>query len=191
MLGNFKKIIGHFKTICIHKWWVFYYCCKFGIPWRGFMHDWSKFHPTEFFESVKFYNGTESPIPIAKKEQGFSLAWQHHKGHNPHHYEYWTDKYDINTTAIPMPYEYVMEMIADWFAAGRTYNGKSFKPKDEVIWWENKKLHTPKMHIATIKLIDYIFSQIEFFTDISFMGDKFNQNVFRTQYESFIKDYDR
>ena len=68
------NFFGHLRNILVHKWWVFYYACKFGIPWRGFMHDWSKFHPTEFFESVKYYQGTLSPIPVCKEAVGLSLA---------------------------------------------------------------------------------------------------------------------
>ena len=51
------KFFGHFKNILVHKWWVLYYCHKFGITWRGIVHDLSKFHPTEFIESVKYYQG--------------------------------------------------------------------------------------------------------------------------------------
>ena len=43
-----RKIVGHIKTVTKHKWLVFKLCCRAGIPWRGFMHDWSKFSPTEF-----------------------------------------------------------------------------------------------------------------------------------------------
>ena len=50
-----NKFFGHLKTVLTHKWWVFKYACKLGIPWQGFMHDMSKFSPTEFFESVKYY----------------------------------------------------------------------------------------------------------------------------------------
>lgn len=188
-----RNIFGHLKNIFVHKWWVFYYCCKFRIPWRGFMHDWSKLHPTEFFESVKFYKGDGSPIPIAKKEQGYSLAWQHHKGHNEHHYEYWTDNYDRDTNAQPMPLNCILEMIADWFAAGRTYKGKDFKIKDEVEWWENKKLNTPKINNATFKLIDYIFEQIEFFNSIAWMGEERNYKVLEYRYGCYkgeiVNDY--
>ena len=74
------------------------------------MHDWSKFHPVEFFESVKYYQGISSPIPFCKLVNGVSYAWQHHKGHNPHHYEYWVDNLDGgHPTYHLMPYEYVME----------------------------------------------------------------------------------
>ena len=48
------KAWKHFKKIFVHKYWVFRYCCKAGIPVQGLLHDLSKFSPVEFFESVKF-----------------------------------------------------------------------------------------------------------------------------------------
>ena len=106
-----KNTIGHFKTVIIHKYWVFKYAKQIGIPWQGLIHDLSKFSWTEFSESVKFYQeGKSSPIVAAKKAQGYSLAWQHHKGRNPHHYEHWTDKYDDGTIALKMPFKYALEL---------------------------------------------------------------------------------
>ena len=70
----------HFAKVCVHKHCVFYYCCKVGIPLQGLTHDLSKFSPTEFFESVKYYQGTSSPIDACKEENGWSAAWMHHKG---------------------------------------------------------------------------------------------------------------
>lgn len=153
-----KNIFKHLKTILTHKWWVFKYACKLGIPWQGFWHDMSKFSPTEFFESVKYYKGTSSPIPECKKDKGYSLAWQHHKGRNPHHYEYWTDNYDSGTTTIKIPYKYVLELVADYLAAGRTYRGEKFTFMDEWDWWV-MKLHNypPKIHKDTIDLITRMF----------------------------------
>lgn len=52
---NLGNIIGHTKTVLKHKWVVFKLCCKAGIPWRGLVHDLSKFSPTEFWESAKYY----------------------------------------------------------------------------------------------------------------------------------------
>ena len=132
---------------------MFYYCCKFGIPLQGITHDLSKFSPTEFLESIKFYQGGKSsPIPAAKKAQGYSLAWQHHKGRNKHHYEYWTDNYDSGTTCIKMPYKYVLELVADYLAAGRTYRGKDFTFVDEYEWWMKCKDYR-KIHKDTKQLI--------------------------------------
>ena len=184
-----KAFFGHIRNILVHKWWVFYYARKFGIPWRGFMHDWSKFHPTEFWESVKYYRGDESPIPVCKAANGVSRAWQHHKGHNPHHYEYWTDNYDKgNVTCHRIPYKYVMEMLADWFAAGRTYRGKSFTVRQEVEWWREKKKN-PNLAInpALIVFIDEFMNDVEYFNSIDWVKDEHNRQVLKhrlaTHYE--------
>lgn len=179
---NMKAIFGHIRNILVHKWWVFYYACKFGIPWRGFMHDWSKFHPTEFFESVKYYQGDKSPIPVCKKENGISYAWQHHKGRNPHHYEYWTDNFDGKgkPTYHKIPYEYLLEMMADWFAAGRTYAGKEFTPRDQVAWWKLKR-DTIAIHPATIEWIDMFMKDMDFWNEFIWVSDKYNQQVLKNR----------
>lgn len=101
-----SNIFKHFKKICIHKYWVFYYCCKAGIPLQGLVHDLSKFSTTEFWESVKYYQGTSSPIDACKKANGWSAAWMHHKGRNKHHYEYWQDNFDNGGNPIEMPMKY-------------------------------------------------------------------------------------
>ena len=85
------KAVKHFHTVNKHKWYVFIYSCKAGIPFRGFIHDLSKYSPTEFFESVKYFDGSKSPIHFAKLDKGYSDAWLHHKGRNKHHFEYWNN----------------------------------------------------------------------------------------------------
>lgn len=45
-----KNIFLHFKKICVHKYWVRYYCFKAGLYWQGIIHDLSKFSPVEFWE---------------------------------------------------------------------------------------------------------------------------------------------
>lgn len=153
-----KNFFGHLKTVCVHKFWVLYYGCKLGIPVRAFFHDFSKFHPIEFFESVKYYQGGKSsPINAAKADKGYSLAWQHHKGHNPHHYEHWTDKYDTGTVAIKMPWKYVMEMMADYLGAARAYMGKNFSLYGELVWWKNKLATNPCIHEETRNLMTELF----------------------------------
>ena len=148
--------LEHLKKILIHKWWVFYYCCKCGLIWQGLKHDMSKFSPTEFLESIKYYKGIFSPIDACKKENGYSMAWQHHKGRNPHHYEYWTDNYDSGTTCIKMPYKYATEMFCDYIGAAHAYMGEDFSWKAEIKWWKNKR-STAKMHPKTQEYIDRLF----------------------------------
>lgn len=157
-MGKIKKFFGHLRNIIVHKYWVYHYGKQIGVgTWRLLMHDISKFSPIEFWESVEFYQGTSSPIPPCKKANGFSKAWQHHKGRNPHHYEYWTDNYDAGTTLIPMPLYYLEELLADWMAAGRTYQGKSFTFEGQADWWKNKKAGNPAIHPLTITMIDAFF----------------------------------
>ena len=157
-MRKIKNVFGHLRNILVHKYWVLYYGRIIGVNWwRLLMHDMSKFSPTECWESVRYYQGTSSPIPPCKADQGYSEAWQHHKGRNPHHYEYWTDNYDSGTTLIPMPVEYVEEMLADWMAAGRTYMGNKFTFIGQANWWQNKKKTNPAIHPLTIALIDDFF----------------------------------
>lgn len=154
------RVIGHTVTILTHKWWVFYYAFKLGIPFRGLFHDLSKFSPVEFWESVQYYQGgKKSPIPVCKQDKGWSKAWLHHKGHNPHHYEYWTDNYDQGTVCIKIPYKYVLEMVADYMAAGRTYCGKKFTYRSEYEWWEGRR-NLVSIHPETVHLITYILLDI-------------------------------
>ena len=139
-MSYFRRFFGHLKTILTHKKWVFRLMCKMGYPVRGFFHDMSKFSPVEFFEGVRYWNGSRSPINVAKERKGYSNAWFHHKGRNKHHYEYWIDKIDDGGVPCKMPFECVVELICDWLAAAITYEGsnpgKVFET--EYDWWQMK-----------------------------------------------------
>lgn len=124
----------HFKLITKHKWVVFKLCCMAGEPWRGLVHDLSKYSPTEFLESIRYYVGNHSPITEAKKDKGYSESWLHHKGRNRHHAEYWVDELAPNKTPI-IPYQYTVEMICDKLAAGITYQGKKWTKEYELGYW--------------------------------------------------------
>ena len=134
-----ERICGHTWMILRHKYWVFRFCCIAGIPWQGFMHDWSKFSPMEFVESVKYYNGRVSPIKICKqKNNGLSMAWIHHHGRNLHHYEAWWDNFDHGAYPQDMPYKYAVELICDCLGAGKAYGRDKFTFQAEYEWWQNK-----------------------------------------------------
>ena len=113
----------HFKTICRHKKEVLKECWACGIGWQGLLHDLSKFGPTEFASSARYFQGNRSPIEAEKEEIVYSKAWLHHKSHNKHHWEYWTDFADDGTIiANKIPVKYVIEMMCDWIGAGKVYN---------------------------------------------------------------------
>ena len=132
------KIVKQIKLVMKHKWTVFKLCCKIGMPWRGFMHDWSKFSPTEFFESIKYYNGHKSPIEVCKEDKGYSEAWLHHKGRNKHHYEYWME-WTLPEKTVIMPYKYAAEMICDKLAAGIVYQGNKWNQEWPMTYYMNER----------------------------------------------------
>ena len=121
-----------------HRFLVCKYCFMSGIPFRGLVHDLSKYSFIEFFESAKYYNGEKSPILLCKKENGYSKAWLHHKGRNKHHFEYWLDLMAPDKTPV-IPYKYTVEMICDTLAAGKTYLGKNWYPSSQLEYFNNRK----------------------------------------------------
>ena len=163
-MNYIQKFFGHLKTVTKHKYWVWYYMNKCGLKWgwRGLWHDMSKFSPTEFWESVKYYSGTRSPIDACKEDKGVSMAWMHHKGRNPHHYEYWMDNFDKGGEPKEMPWRYKVEMICDYLAAGRAYMGKNFSYKAEYEWWL-KKLELPRrQHENDKKFVTQVLGQLAY-----------------------------
>ena len=159
-----KNTFRHFWKICKHKYWVFYYCRKTGVKgltWRGIKHDMSKFSPTEFWESVRYYQGTSSPIDACKKDKGISMAWMHHKGRNPHHYEYWTDMNleTQNYEPVPMPRKYLAEMVMDRRAACITYQGKNYRPGSALDYFNNSR-DKWRMHPQTRQELEYLLTML-------------------------------
>ena len=128
----------HLNLVNKHRFLVFKLSIKAGIPFRGLVHDLSKYSPTEFFESVKYYDGKISPIKVCKKANGYSKAWLHHKGRNKHHFEYWYDFAAPDKTPI-IPYKYTVELLCDTLAAGMVYKGKDWKQGSQIEYFENRK----------------------------------------------------
>lgn len=105
-----------------------------------YLNDMSKFMPTEFIESAKYYTGTHSPIEDAKKDVGYSNAWQHHKAHNKHHYFYWINQYqELGGIGIIMPEKYCVEMVCDMIAASKVYKGENYKENDPFQYFLTQK----------------------------------------------------
>ncbi len=153
-----KNFFKHLHTVNKHRFYVFKFSLRAGIPIRGLLHDLSKYSPTEFLEGVKYYNGKRSPIAICKKENGYSKAWLHHKGRNKHHFEYWIDIATENKTPI-IPYKYAVEMICDTLAAGIVYSGKEWK-KDNQLNFYNKRKDKEYINPKIQNFLLTVYSQI-------------------------------
>lgn len=103
-----------------HKWFVLIAGRRTGCPmWRLLLHDWTKFLPCELpHYQRQFFGSKDDPA-------GFARCWTHHQNSNPHHWEYWIPRTGRPANEpIPMPSWAVREMVADWLAAGRAYEGK-------------------------------------------------------------------
>lgn len=147
------KYLRLIKTVLLHKWYVFIAGRRLKVPfWRLVVHDLSKFSPAEFAAYArKFYGKAD--------DRGFAEAWWHHYFHNDHHWEYYVSR-DPEMRGIPtagtlaMPLVCVREMVADWFAAGKAYNGAWPNPADFTWYKQNReRMH---LHIDTVMRIGLV-----------------------------------
>lgn len=152
---GFSGAFHHFKTITRHRNKVICHCIRAGIPWRGLMHDLSKYAPSEFFEGSRYWQGTRSPNEKAREENGFSAAWIHHKGRNRHHFEHWKDYNSVTHLEEPvkMPFVFVLEMFCDRVAASKIYQGKNYTDQHPLDYFMRAKGHRV-IHPETSNLLE-------------------------------------
>lgn len=160
---NIKNLFKHLRTIFTHKYYVFIGCCKLGIPFRGLLHDLSKFSPIEL-STAKYWNGSSSPIPAEKALKGYSLGWIHHKNCNKHHWEYWVDFKQKTPIFAPMPKKYLLEMFADWYGASRAYNDGKFDGKKLIDYIQPELENKIMLHPETRKIVDMVFHNALYFS---------------------------
>lgn len=179
---KFKNIIAHFNTITHHRHIVRRNCFKMGLYWQGLTHDLSKYSPSEFWPSVRYYQGTRSPLAAEREATGMSEAWLHHKGRNKHHHEYWND-FTHNSPnpggLVPckMPDRYIAEMIADRVAACRVYKGSDYKPSDSLDYYNLEK--------TVVMLHPYVKEKLELF--LIMLAEKGEEETFRYIKKEFLK----
>lgn len=148
----------YLRYMAVHKWWVLYYCVKEGIPFRGIVHDWHKFLPSEFIPYMRLFYGTypsyqevfgdhRNNVVRWKEavEEDADYAWLLHQKRGKHHWQFWVLMNDDGSTvALPMPSKYVKEMVCDWRGAGRAITGE-----DNVVEWYAANWHNMNLHPAT------------------------------------------
>jgi hypothetical protein len=133
-----KPIVKYLKSLIIHKFYVLIACFKCGLYWRGIVHDICKLHPIEFRAYVKKF-GTKDGINAGRDSSGFyepldddnmKEAWKHHCHSSSHHWQYHCvarnrtlDGAGHAIEVLDMPLKDIEEMLADWWAASKAYNG--------------------------------------------------------------------
>ena len=151
-------IRAHLHTVNRHRALVCHYCMKLGLVWQGLTHDLSKYSPTEFWRSAKYYLGYRSPNDNERMTTGVSLSWLHHKGRNRHHFEYWIDYRrmpdgTIHMGGCKMPKKYVAEMFCDRIAACRVYQKDAYTDASPWTYFQHSKGHV-WIHEETTELLD-------------------------------------
>lgn len=141
------------KRILTHKYYVAKYCFQIRLYWQGITHDLSKFSFTEFSRAIKYWDDNISSLANERKILGYSQTFLHHRGRNPHHYEYWIHSLDDGGVPARMPKKYVLELICDYLAAAKTYGAD---PRKEYIWWI-KQQSNMKIHKETKDYITEVF----------------------------------
>lgn len=159
-MNYFRRFIGHFTTITKHKLTVTLLCFKLGLYKQGLLHDLSKYSWLEFSSGVKYYQGHRSPIDQEKAILGYSLGWQHHKGRNKHHWEYWLDKNCEGIFCHKIPYNYVLEMLCDRVAACKIYQKDKYTQASAYDYFMNG---TDRLYInqETSKLLETILLMVK------------------------------
>ena len=168
-----EEAITYFKKIVEHKTAVFEaglellsnYNMESGenqlFLYNLAIHDMSKFSWEEFDGYLNWDFKTRSG-----EVEGFEAAWVNHKRVNPHHPEYW---FTVNRSGVSkvlaMPEVYVMEMVADWIGAGKTYGSG-------LDVWLPANLHTFVFHQDTAIILQKILNSLGFVTDHTDTGLK-------------------
>ena len=114
-------------------------------------HDKSKFSIAEYDAYDAYFYGKNKSHEVV---QNFKDAWLHHIHRNPHHWQYWVlinDDPGRGTEVLDMPYEYIIEMICDWW---------SFSWKSGELWeifsWYNQNKAYMQLSSKTRKTVEDI-----------------------------------
>jgi len=128
-----------------HKWYVAVVCFRYGLIWRGIVHDWTKILPCEFIPYMRRFGGVKGISSGRDKsgaydaantgDEAFTKAWWHHQKHNDHHWQFWTMPGDYGKLKVlPMPEKVRKEMLADWVGAG-----KAQKTNGPLEWYKENR----------------------------------------------------
>lgn len=112
-------------------------------------HDLSKFTTSEFpHYACRFFGANDDP-------DGWAGAWLHHIHHNPHHWQHWIFPDGFTPQGVEMPYDYILEMVADWMGACRAYTGSW-----DMQYWLWKNMPKIRVHSRTAlflrEVLDYL-----------------------------------
>lgn len=134
--------------------------CPIGIEHQiCYEHDISKDEPDEYHAyDAYFYGGNRSYQVV----QDFNYAWLKHIHRNPHHWQYWiltNDDPELGEIILDMPYEYIVEMICDWWA----FSWKSGNLTEIFNWYEQHRDYmklSPTTRLCVEEILEMIKAKL-------------------------------
>lgn len=121
----------------------------------GFAHDYSKSRQDEYEPYDAYFYGGNRSYQVVKD---YEYAWLLHIHRNPHHWQHWVlihDDPDEAETILDMPYEYILEMICDWWAFSWSKENLY-----EIFNWYDEHKNYMKLSDKTRKTVEDIFSKM-------------------------------
>lgn len=118
-------------------------------------HDQSKYERDEYVAYDDYFYGNKSYAVV----QDFNKAWLMHIHKNPHHWQHWVlinDDPEEGEKMLDMPYNYIIEMICDWWS----FSWKQGK-LDEIFKWYEKHEDHMKLSKDTRKCVENVLNKIE------------------------------
>ena len=125
------------------------YQCKFG-------HDQSKWDSDEYHAYDAYFYGNNRSYQVV---QDFNYAWLRHIHQNPHHWQHWVlinDDPNEGEKLMDMPYNYIVEMICDWWAFSWAKENLY-----EIFKWYDDHKNYMKLSVKTRKTVEDILGKIK------------------------------
>ena len=119
-------------------------------------HDLSKSDKEEYDAYDKYFYGGNRSYEVV---QNFNTAWLRHIHKNKHHWQHWiliNDEPNEDMIILDMPYEYIIEMICDWW----TFSWRN-GDLTEIFDWYDKHKDYMKLSDKTRKTVEDILSKIK------------------------------
>lgn len=123
-----------------------------------FAHDQSKNEPNEYEAYDAYFYGNNRSYEVVQRYQ---RAWLLHIHRNPHHWQHWVLIHDDMEdgeleTVLEMPYDYIIEMICDWWSfswqSGNLY---------EIFKWYEEHSKYIKLAQTTKITVEYILDNMK------------------------------
>ena len=164
MITSFIPALKYMVIALRHKWAVFLVGRKLRVSlWRRITHDWTKLLWWNLVGYGWQFCGS------ADRPNQFIHTWLRHQNAHDHHWEWWIPRSGHNRCESPYPDNEplsmsepaVREMIADWMAAGRVYNGR-WPDVFNWEWFDNSRERIQsRVHPDTWELINEIIIDLQ------------------------------